>query len=176
MIGWVSIFALWNTRSGHQYYCSVRPSNNQVPFCLLYLYAHVKPVNAAASRASSSRPEITHYLSLCCGRASMRHASVFILWISDVSLRPTYPSWYFLFRSSLSFCLFLLCFCFYALVGRLLIPVFLWYLFPCPANHVLLPDWQPRILLGMGEAGSVIRKNNRAIHSRSERIYDANLE
>ena len=61
MIGWVSIFALWDTRSGHQYYCSVRPSNNLVPFCLLYLYAHVKPVNAAASRASSSRPEITHY-------------------------------------------------------------------------------------------------------------------
>ena len=25
MLGWVSLFALWDTRSGHQYYCSVRP-------------------------------------------------------------------------------------------------------------------------------------------------------
>ena len=26
MLGWVSIFSLWDTRSGHKYYCSVGPT------------------------------------------------------------------------------------------------------------------------------------------------------
>ena len=26
MLGWVSIFSVWDTRSGHEYYCSVRPA------------------------------------------------------------------------------------------------------------------------------------------------------
>ena len=26
MLGWVSVFSLWDTRSRHKYYCSVRPA------------------------------------------------------------------------------------------------------------------------------------------------------
>ena len=33
------------------------------------------------------------------------------------------------------------------------------FIFSCPADHVLLPDWQPPILLGMVEARSVNVKN-----------------
>ena len=61
MLGWVSIFALWDTCSGCQYHCS---GKLQLLIRFLFLLnptstnptlLHVKPVNAAASRASSLR-------------------------------------------------------------------------------------------------------------------------
>ena len=57
----------------------------------------------------------------------------------------------------LSFLFLLLCFSF-ALVGALAdVPL----IFFCPSDHV--PDWQPRILLGMAEARSVnVKKTTKA--------------
>ena len=55
MLGWVSIFVLWDTCSGCRYYCSGKPHLIQVLFVVYPTLLHVKPVNAVASRASSSR-------------------------------------------------------------------------------------------------------------------------
>ena len=54
MLGWAFIFALWDTCSGYQYYCSGKPHLVQVIFVLYPILLYVKSVNAAASRASSS--------------------------------------------------------------------------------------------------------------------------
>ena len=55
-----------------------------------------------------------------------------------------------------SFLSFLFCFCFlFSRWSFVDVPL----IFSCPADHV--PDWQPRILLGMVEAGSVNVKNTR---------------
>ena len=56
----------------------------------------------------------------------------------------------------LSFCRFL--FCFHALVEAFFV-VDVPLIFSCPTDHV--PDWQPRILLGMVEARSVNVKNTK---------------
>ena len=59
-----------------------------------------------------------------------------------------------LFLSFWRFCFVLLCFCFHALVWSSVdVPL----IFSCPADHV--PDWQPRVLLGMVETRSVNVKN-----------------
>ena len=55
MLGWVSIFALWDTCSGYQYYCSGKPHLSQVILVFYPIMLHVKPVNAAVRRASPSR-------------------------------------------------------------------------------------------------------------------------
>ena len=61
MLGWVSIFALWDTCSGCQFHCSgklhliIRILSVLNPTSTNPTLLHVKPVNAAASRASSSR-------------------------------------------------------------------------------------------------------------------------
>ena len=55
MRGWVSIFGLWDTCSGYHYSCSGKPHPIQVIFVLYLILLHMKPANAAASRASSSR-------------------------------------------------------------------------------------------------------------------------
>ena len=60
---------------------------------------------------------------------------------------------FFLFLSLCRFCLFMFFFrSYWSLVDVPLI-------FSCPADHV--PDWQPRILLGMVEARSVNVKKNK---------------
>ena len=63
----------------------------------------------------------------------------------------------FLFLSLCHFCLFVFFFCsHWSLVDVPLI-------FFCPADHV--PDWQPRILLGMVEARSVnVKKTTTGVH------------
>ena len=43
--------------------------------------------------------------------------------------------------------------------------MFLWWSFSCPADHV--PDWQPRILLGMVEARLVNVKNTQHTHTHT---------
>ena len=79
----------------------------------------------------------------------------------------------FLFLSLCRFCVFVFFFCsHWSLVDVSLI-------FFCPADHV--PDWQPRVLLGMVEARSVnVKKttthnNNNNIYLRKENMYKHRL-
>ena len=87
-----------------------------------------------------------------------------ILWLPCESGSASY-------RSFLAFFCVFLCY-FYLFIFLSFLPCFLllflcycWsfkdvpLIFSCPAGHVVVPDWQPRILLGMVEARSVNVKN-----------------
>ena len=86
MLGWVSIFALWDTCLGYQYYCSGKPHPIRVLFVFYPTLLHVKPVNAAASRASSSRLKLPITLA---ESVSFRHGELPVkqgLWSSQVPI------------------------------------------------------------------------------------------
>ena len=66
MLGWVSILALWETRSGHQYYCPVRPTNDQVPFAFSTLNCSRKAYQRCCKQSLITTSENTHYASEKC--------------------------------------------------------------------------------------------------------------
>ena len=115
-----------------------------------------------------TKPSIDYRVPFFVLRACFVLASCirfFILRITCASLHPIYLCWHLLLCYSFLFCVvfsFLLVvfalilffvFCFISRWNFVDVPL----IFSCPANHV--PDWQPRILLGMVEGRSVNVKN-----------------
>ena len=102
-------------------------------------------------------------ICLCCGRV----LSIVYVWVPCASLHPTYTIYlsflavacmlflfFFLFVVCAFFILFFMLFSRWSFVDTVTANGNVPLIFSCPADHVLLPDWQPRTttLLGMVEA------------------------